>query len=85
MTLHFLTKRKQKHGSQSLLKDLKQLISVPSSVLFFGVAVTGLQWGVHDTFLFIYFKEELKASTALGAKYLGFISSRSLKMREKIH
>ena len=41
MTLNFLTKRKQKPGSQSLLKDLKKLISVPSSVLFFGVAVTG--------------------------------------------
>ena len=77
MTLDFLTKRKQKLGSQSLLKDLKKLISVPSSVLFFGVAVTGLQWGVHDTFLFVYFQEELKASTAL-VSYMVVVASLSV-------
>ena len=77
MTLNFLTKRKQKPGSQSLFRDLKKLISVPSSVLFFGVAVTGLQWGVHDTFLFVYFQEELKASTAL-VSYMVVVGSLSV-------
>ena len=77
MTLNFLTKRKQNPGSKSLLKDLKKLISVPSAVLFFGVAVTGLQWGVHDTFLFVYFQKDLKASTAL-VSYMVVVGSLSV-------
>ena len=29
------------------------------------MAITGLQWGVHDTFLAVYLREDLGASTAL--------------------
>ena len=43
----------------------------------FSSLCTGLQWGVHDTFLFVYFQEELKASTAL-VSYMVVVGSLSV-------
>jgi hypothetical protein len=42
-----------------------KLINIPSVVLFFGVFITGFQWGIHDTFLFIYLQRDLGASSQL--------------------
>ena len=46
---------------EPLLKALPKLFSMPFVVLIFGVFVTGLQWGVHDAFLFLYLREDLNA------------------------
>ena len=50
---------------EPLLKALPKLISVPFCVLIFGIFVTGLQWGIHDSYLFLYLQEDLKADSKL--------------------
>ena len=42
-------------SSEQLLHLTKLFFLLPI-VLFFGVAITGLQWGVHDTFLLVYLR-----------------------------
>ncbi len=46
---------------EPLMNALPKLFSLPFMVLIFGVFVTGLQWGVHDAFLFLYLREDLNA------------------------
>ena len=46
---------------EPLLNALPKLFSLPFMVLIFGVFATGLQWGVHDAFLFLYLREDLNA------------------------
>ena len=54
------------NGKQEPLTEaLPKLLSVPFLILIFGTFVTGLQWGIHDSFLFLYLQEDLKADSKL--------------------
>ena len=60
--IDFETVQKDEQPIQEpLMKALPKLFSVPFLVLIFGVFITGLQWGVHDGFLFLYLREDLNA------------------------
>ena len=61
---------------EPLLKALPKLFTVPFLVLIFGVFVTGLQWGIHDSFLFLYLQEDLKADSKL-LSYMAVIGMAS--------
>ena len=50
---------------EPLMKALPKLFSVPFLVLMFGIFVSGLQWGIHDSFVFLYLKEDLNADSDL--------------------
>ena len=50
---------------EPLRQALPKLWSVPFITLIFGTFVTGLQWGIHDSFLFLYLQEDLKADSKL--------------------
>ena len=62
---------------EPLGKALPKLFSVPFLVLMFGIFVSGLQWGVHDSFLFLYLKEDLNADSDL-LSYMAIIGSTSM-------
>ena len=57
----------QKTG-QPIMTSLQSVISVPSLLLFFLVSLAGFGWGIHDTYLYVYLNEELKAPTAYMSK-----------------
>lgn len=73
-------RKKESSSELSGLRALPKLLSIPSMVLALGVATTGLQWGVHDTFLFLYLQNDLGASSALIARLstIGFASQALL-------
>ena len=62
---------------EPLVKALPKLFSVPFLVLMFGIFVSGLQWGIHDTYVFLYLKEDLKADSDL-LSYMAIIGMASM-------
>jgi hypothetical protein len=55
-------------SGEKVLKSLKKIAS-PSALNFFGIVfLAGFQWGIHDTYLFVYLDEELEASSQLISK-----------------
>ena len=50
---------------EPLSQALPKLWSVPFITLIFGTFVTGLQWGIHDSFLFLYLQEDLNADSQM--------------------
>ena len=57
-------------------KALKSLLTIPMGVFLVGIATTGLIYGVHETFLYLYLQKELDASSQL-ISYMINIASAS--------
>ena len=58
------------------LKALRDLLTIPMGVFLVGIATTGLIYGVHETFLYLYLQKELDASSQL-ISYMINIASAS--------
>ena len=68
-----------KASPEPLVKALPKLFSLPFLVLMFGIFVSGLQWGIHDSFLFLYLKEDLNADSDL-LSYMSIIGMTSMAL-----
>ena len=52
------------------LHAIGQIFTIPFCVFLIGIITTGIMFGVQDTFLFLYFQEDLDASSKFVSNYI---------------